>query len=133
VDRILLTQAPLDPAAIERLVSCKERGAVVTFSGVVRDRENGSAISAIVYEAYDSMAKKELERIAASVEKETGAVVAVHHRVGEVPVGEASVIVCAASGHRPEAFSACRLAIDRLKADVPIWKASFTAPVRSPR
>ena len=54
MDRILLTQAPLDPAAIERLVSSKERGAVVTFSGVVRDRENGSAISAIVYEAYDS-------------------------------------------------------------------------------
>ena len=52
--------------------------------------------------------------------------------MGDVPAGEASVVVCAASEHRPEAFSACRKAIDRLKADVPIWKASFTAAVRSP-
>lgn len=133
MDKILLTSEPLDASRVERLVRSTERGAVVTFSGVVRDTENGAAIAGIVYEAYESMAKKELDRIASSVESETGAVVAVHHRIGEVPAGEASVVVSAASAHRPAAFSACRAAIDRLKADVPIWKASFTARVRSPR
>jgi molybdopterin synthase catalytic subunit len=132
VDRIRITAEPLDATAVEALVTSKERGAVVTFSGVVRDRENGSAIAAIVYEAYEAMALKELDKIADSEEERTGARIAVHHRVGEVPVGEASVIVSAGAGHRPQAFDACRAVIDRLKIDVPIWKASFSAPVRSP-
>jgi len=132
VDKVVITNASLDAAALERLVCSRERGAIVTFSGIVRDSENGAAIEAIIYEAYKSMAFKELVKIVDAVEKETGAVVVIHHRIGEVPAGEASVVVCAASGHRPEAFDACRQAIDRLKIDVPIWKASFTAPVRSP-
>ena len=132
MDRILVTRAALDPAAVERLVSSPDRGAVVTFSGVVRDSENGAAIAAIVYEAYESMALKELVKIVSGVEERTGAVVAVHHRVGEVPAGEASVVVSAASAHRPQAFDACRAAIDLLKVEVPIWKASFTARVKSP-
>ncbi len=132
MDKLLITDAPLDAAAIEGLVSSRERGAVVTFSGVVRDREQGAAIQAIIYEAYESMAYKELAKIIEGVESETGAVLAIHHRIGEVPAGEASVVVCAASAHRPEAFDACRAAIDLLKVDVPIWKASFTAVVKSP-
>ncbi|PCI37360.1 MAG: hypothetical protein COB53_06680 [Elusimicrobia bacterium] len=132
MDKTRITSDALNSAELERIVSSRERGAVVTFSGVVRDREQGAAITAIVYEVYEAMAYKEMAKIIEAVESETGAELCIHHRVGEVPVGEASVVICAASEHRPEAFNACRMAIDKLKVDVPIWKASFIAAVRSP-
>ena len=122
---VLLTHEALSLDAAYESVRSPRRGGVVLFSGVVRDTEAGRGIAAIGYEAYEAMALKELTRIAAAAEAAHGAAVAVHHRLGSVPVGEASVLVAAAGEHRAEAFAACREVIDALKESAPIWKADF--------
>ncbi len=129
---ILIIDQPLSLDAVYKAVVGPELGGVVLFAGNVRNVENGSKIESIRYEAYDSMARKEFEKIVRAAEKTHGARIAVHHRTGRVPVGESSVLIAAAAGHRPEAFIACREVIDRLKKTVPIWKASFEAVVSSP-
>ena len=123
---VLLTRDPLSLDAVYAAVRSPKRGGVVLFSGVVRDLEDGAPVSAIGYEAYEPLAAKELARIAAAAEAAHGAAVTVHHRLGPVPAGEASVLVAAAAEHRAEAFAACREVIDRLKETVPIWKADFS-------
>ncbi len=129
---IRITDQPLSLDAVYKAVVGPEFGGIVLFAGSVRSVENGSKIESIRYEAYDSMARKEFEKIVRAAEKTHGARIAVHHRTGRVPVGESSVLIAAAAGHRPEAFTACREVIDRLKKTVPIWKASFEAAVSSP-
>ncbi len=75
------------------------------------------------YSAYASMARREMERIAAELESEIpGVRVAVMHRIGSLEVGDAAVVCAASAPHRGEAFEACRALIDRIKARVPIWK-----------
>lgn len=123
---VLLTRETLSLDAVYAAVRSTERGGVVLFSGVVRDTEDGARIGAIGYEAYEALALKELGRIVAAAEAAHGAAVAVHHRLGPVPAGEASVLVAAGAAHRAEAFAACREVIDRLKETVPIWKADFS-------
>lgn len=100
-------------------------GAVVLFSGTVRDHAEGrSGVQHLTYEAYDEQAVVKLGDIADEVRRrwpDTGAVVLLH-RTGRLELGESSVIVVVSSPHRPEAFEAGRYAIDALKASVPIWK-----------
>ncbi len=100
-------------------------GAVVTFEGITRsepDEQHGS-IARLDYEAYEQMARRNLERMAGDAsEKWHLRRVAMIHRLGPVPVGEASVVISVASGHREASFEACRWLIDTLKQDVPIWK-----------
>lgn len=98
-------------------------GAVATFSGVVRDHAEGRAVTLLEYEAYPSMAEREMERISSSIEAEIPETrVAVLHRVGALSVGELAVVCAASAPHRGEAFDACHRCIDRIKASVPIWK-----------
>jgi molybdopterin synthase catalytic subunit len=102
-----------------------ETGALVTFSGIVRETEAGRAITHLDYEHYAGMAERELERLVAAARKRwplRGC--AVFHRTGPVAVGEASVIVAVSAGHRAEAFEAARFLIDELKKSVPIWKSA---------
>lgn len=122
---VCLTREPLSLDAVYAAVRSPERGGVVLFSGVVRNAEAGAAVAGITYEAYEAMAEKELSRIAAEAAHAHGAAIEVHHRLGVVPAGEASVLVAAAAEHRTEAFAACREVIDRLKETVPIWKVDF--------
>jgi molybdopterin synthase catalytic subunit/molybdopterin converting factor small subunit len=109
-----------EPLSLDRLyglVGRDEAGAIVTFSGVTREVEK------LEYEAYSEMAAEKIGAILSEVLKASGALaIAAEHRVGTVPLGEPSVIVAASSGHRPEAFEAARAAIDRIKAEAPIWK-----------
>lgn len=102
-----------------------ECGAVVLFSGTVRDHAEGrSGVQSLTYEAYEELAGPKLAEIAAEIRvrwPETGAIVLLH-RTGLLVLGESSVIVVVSSPHRPEAFEAGRFAIDALKATVPIWK-----------
>jgi molybdopterin synthase catalytic subunit len=101
-------------------------GAICLFLGVVRGENDGRRTVAIEYEAYGAMAESEIARIAREVaEKSPPARVRIRHRVGRVPLGEASVAVVATAPHRADAFAACRAAIDRIKKDVPIWKKEF--------
>jgi molybdopterin synthase catalytic subunit len=118
-----VTDAVLDAAAVSALVSRDGDGAVTTFIGLVRDHNAGRRVLWLDYEAYAPLAVKAFERIAAEAAAQwPGARIAIHHRTGRVAIGEASVIIAAASPHRAEAFAASRYAIERIKQIAPIWK-----------
>lgn len=98
-------------------------GGIDVFVGIVRDASGGRAVTLLEYEAYPSMAEKEIERVAREIEELVpGVRLSAHHRVGPLRVGDAAVICAASAPHRGEAFRACRLLIDRIKERVPIWK-----------
>lgn len=123
VKRCTISERALDEAEVARRVEGPDAGGVVTFVGRVRDRARGHVIEHLVYEAYPAMAEREMEKIAdEAAERWPGTRVAIAHRVGRLEIGDAAVVVVAASAHRDEAFLACRFAIDTLKVRVPIWK-----------
>jgi sulfur-carrier protein adenylyltransferase/sulfurtransferase len=119
-----ITRNAIDPRAVEASVLGETQGGVVTFLGIVRERDsNGREVSGLSYEAYDEMAVAEFERLAKEVRERYGAVeLAIVHRVGELRVRDIAVAVVAASAHRAAAFDACEYAIDELKQRAPIWK-----------
>ncbi|HWZ85988.1 MAG TPA: molybdenum cofactor biosynthesis protein MoaE [Thermoanaerobaculia bacterium] len=120
-----LTTSPIDLAAL-LLEARPGDGALCLFVGVVRDENDGLRTTAIQYEAYGPMAEAEMARLADALSRDFPAVtIRMQHRVGLLSVGEASVAIAAVSPHRAEAFAACRAAIDRVKATVPIWKKEF--------
>jgi molybdopterin synthase catalytic subunit len=120
---VLLTRKPLDGGALRIAANRPGSGAVVVFEGVVRSPSMGKVVLWLEYEAYEAMAIAQMETIVAEA-RGTWPVSAVflHHRLGRIEVGETSVIAMASAPHRDEAFAACRHLIERLKADVPIWK-----------
>jgi molybdopterin synthase catalytic subunit len=116
-------ETPLELGELVRAVAHPGTGAVVTFVGIVRDENEGRPVRLLEYHAYRSMAERELEHIAREIEGELpGVRVACAHRIGTLELGEAAVACAASAAHRDEAFRACRLLIDRVKARVPIWK-----------
>ncbi len=118
-----VTADPLDPAAVARAVAAPDCGAVATFIGTVRDRNLDRRVLWLTYEAYEPLARKALARIGAEAAEQWPSVrLAIHHRVGRLGIGDASVAIAAASPHRADAFAACRYAIERVKQIVPIWK-----------
>lgn len=132
---LALERAPLDAAALTPLVEDAETGAVVSFVGRVREREAEELIEALDYEVYEDMARRQMERLADEIEGAYPDVraLALCHRMGIVPVGEAAVVVAVGAGHRQEAFAACRHGIDRLKEIVPIWKSIANGARRATR
>jgi MoaE-MoaD fusion protein len=118
-----LTDGPIDTAAMVAAVSGPGRGAVLVFLGTVRDSHAGRGVEKLTYSAYRTMALEGLARIAADLEASSpGLRAAIVHRLGEVPVGEASVVIAVASPHRAAAYEASRTALERLKTEIPIWK-----------
>lgn len=118
-----LSHGPLDADAVRLEVEAPERGAVLVFLGAVRNHHAGRAVTALSYSAYEGMADERLARICRELEDGApGLRVAIRHRLGEVPAGEASVVIAVASPHRQAAYEASRLALERLKKEVPIWK-----------
>lgn len=117
------------PLSIDEAVGHVRRpgaGGLAVFVGVVRDENEDRTVTRLDYSAYATMAKKEMERIAAEIEAEVaGARVCVIHRLGSLSVGDAAVVCAASAPHRGEAFHACRQLIDRIKARVPIWKREW--------
>jgi molybdopterin synthase catalytic subunit len=117
VARARVSAEPLDLGAIAGSVGDPGAGAIVTFQGVTRE------VELLEYEAYTEMAESRLETILSDCAERHGLrAIAAEHRVGEVPLGEPSVIVAASAAHRGEAFAGAREAIDRIKAEAPIWK-----------
>ncbi len=126
MDPFRLTDRPLDAEAIASGLATREDGALVVFSGVVRETNQGKAVLYLEYEAYEAMAIPALERVAADVRERFGVErLRVRHRVGRVEIGETSVVVAAASRHRGRAFEAARHAMNEIKRIVPIWKHEF--------
>ncbi len=112
------------PIAIPALtLPSREIGACVEFQGIVRETEQDRQLAGLQYEAYEPMARRHLSRIFDELAAlHPCAVVVFIHRLGWVPVGEASLFVRVVSAHRGEALRFVAEAIDRMKADVPIWK-----------
>jgi molybdopterin synthase catalytic subunit len=118
-----LTERPIDSASLLLAVGHPGAGALLTFTGVVRDNHRGKRVTAIEYEAYPEMALKEMDAIEGAVERKWPEVtVRIVHRTGRLAVGDASVVIAVSSPHRAEGFAALREAIESLKARVPIWK-----------
>jgi molybdopterin synthase catalytic subunit len=101
-------------------------GAVVTFLGLVRNHNAGRSVRYLEYEAYEPLAVKAFERIAAEIRDHwPSATLALHHRIGRLEIGDASIAIAARSPHRGDAYAACRYAIERVKQIAPIWKREF--------
>jgi molybdopterin synthase catalytic subunit len=120
---VALREDALDSAAVASRLRSDLDGAVVTFDGIVRSKSRGKEVRALVYEAYGSMAQRQMEQLAEEAMRRWPlSDVAIVHRVGTLRVGETSVVIAVAAGHRGEAFDACEWLIDELKRTVPIWK-----------
>jgi molybdopterin synthase catalytic subunit len=119
----VITAAPIDILEMMQHVRRDADGAVLLFSGVVRDHDAGRPVTGLRYEAYVEMATQKLTGICkdVSAQFEIGDI-AVVHRIGELAVGEISVAIAVAAPHRDAAFKASREVIERLKQEVPIWK-----------
>lgn len=97
-------------------------GCVATFLGVVRDHDHGRSVTRLDYSAHPSAADR-LAALAAEIATSSGLVaIAVQHATGELAIGDVAVVAAVAAEHRAEAFAACHTLVDRLKAEVPIWK-----------
>jgi molybdopterin synthase catalytic subunit len=118
-----LTREPIDTEGLVSAAKRDEDGAVVVFDGIVRNHTRGRQTIYLDYEAYEEMAEKQMAELAAAARKMFGVRhVTMVHRLGRLEVGETSVLIVVASGHRAQAFEACRWLIDTLKQTVPIWK-----------
>ena len=130
---IVVTDAPIDVAAVLDAVEGPGEGAAVLFVGRVRDHSPGpdgarTEVESLDYEAYGGMAESEMTALAEEARRDHGAArVAMAHRVGHLGIGEVAVAIAVAAPHRPAAFAACRWLIDTLKERVPIWKRERTA------
>ncbi len=121
----LLTDAVIHLAMLSQTVEAPGYGAVVTFSGNVRDNARGRDVLYLEYEAYAPLAEKQLGRLIAEAETRWQVKCALQHRLGRLEIGESSVGIAVAAAHRAEAFDACRWLLDTLKETVPIWKREF--------
>ncbi|MFN2520436.1 MAG: molybdopterin converting factor subunit 1 [Candidatus Limnocylindria bacterium] len=119
-----------DALSVDSVIACVRDasfGGIVVFLGTVRDHNDGRAVSHLEYEAYAEMAEAKMREIAAALEHDHAPLrVAMHHRTGDLAIGDTAVIVAAAAPHRDAAFAAARAAIDELKRVVPIWKKEYT-------
>ena len=118
-----ITTEPIDVGGVARRVVLPECGATVTLDGYAREWTKGKHTLYLVYEAYDSMALTEMQRLGAEAHKQFEiAHLGIVHRTGRLEIGETSVVIAASAPHRQAAFQACEWAIKELKRTVPIWK-----------
>lgn len=103
-----------------------ECGAINVFIGTVRNKNEGKGVTSILYDAYQTMAEKNLKEIADEIKRKWNtARVSIVHRTGKLKVGEISVVIAVGTLHREQAFQACRYAIERIKEYLPVWKQEF--------
>lgn len=118
-----LTRDPIDVAALFAEVASDGFGATAAFVGTVRRSAADGDVAGIEYSGYEAMAEAEFDRIVAeALAQWPEAHIALRHRLGYVPTGEASVVIVAAAPHRTAAFGACRFVIEETKSHVPVWK-----------
>jgi molybdopterin synthase catalytic subunit len=120
---IQLTHESIDTGELIRRAGHPEAGAVVLFLGTTREITDGRQTVALDYEAYEEMARRRLAELEAEARERWPVIECfVVHRLGHVPIGEASVAIAVSTSHRRDAFAAGQWLIDSLKRDVPIWK-----------
>jgi molybdopterin synthase catalytic subunit len=123
-----LVEGPLDVAAVLREVEDPAAGALASFVGTVRRRSRDRDVVHLEYEAYEEMAEPMLSRLGGELTERHGlCAVAIHHRLGRVEIGEASVVIAVSAPHRSAALDACREAIETLKSTIPLWKKEVYA------
>ncbi len=123
-----LVEGPLDVAAVLREVETPEAGALASFVGTVRRRSRDRDVVHLEYEAFEEMAEPLLSRLGDELTERYGlCAVAIHHRLGRVEIGEASVVIAVSAPHRSAALDACRDAIETLKTTIPLWKKEVYA------
>ena len=122
-----LTDQPIDVAAALRAAEDDGAGAVNAFIGTVRNQSTGRRVVRLDYEAYDSMARHQLRKVAEQAQEKWPMLrqVVVIHRKGTLQIGDVAVVVAVSTPHRAESFAACQYIIDTLKQVVPIWKKEF--------
>jgi molybdopterin synthase catalytic subunit len=118
-----ITRDVISADSVLALVGGSSDGAIDVFVGVVRDHNEGSAVSGMHYDAYVEMAEATLRAIVSEAAGMDGVgKVAAVHRIGELQVGDVSVAIAASAPHRAEAFAACRYVIEEIKKRLPVWK-----------
>jgi molybdopterin synthase catalytic subunit len=137
VERFAITAARLDPAPLTAAVvgahgaaaartGAAGAGALASFVGLVRDQNGGRRVTRLDYEAYEPLAVRAFRQIETeAAARWPSTVLGLHHRVGTVDIGEASIAIVAVSAHRGDAFAVCRYAIERVKQIAPIWKHEY--------
>lgn len=121
-----IVHRPIDASAVRSALTHPENGSVILFDGVVRNNTRGRRTLYLDYEAYETMALNEMEKLAhAALERFKVRDVALVHRLGRLQIGETSVLIGVASPHRTAAYEASRWLIDTLKKTVPIWKKEY--------
>lgn len=125
--RVRVSDGTLSVDDAMEAVRSPKRGGLVLFIGTVREQNRGRAVEHLEYEAYPEMAEAKLGELADRLEGVHGARLALHHRTGDLAIGEIAVIVAASAEHRDAAFDAARAAIEELKRTVPIWKKEHFA------
>ncbi len=121
-----LTQSAISLDALLADVQSPERGGTCVFLGTVRNGPEEVGVTEIEYSAYEPMAEAEIERILGDTRERWPEVrVALRHRLGRVPAGEASIAIAVAAPHRAEAFAACRHVIEEVKRRLPVWKKEY--------
>ncbi len=122
IRRVEVTERPLDLDALHRLVADDRAGAVVCFSGNVRDRDHGREVASLTYEGHPT-AGRVLADVAAEIDARFDLVgLAVAHRVGSLAVGDAALVAVVSAAHREAAFAACAALVDLTKERLPVWK-----------
>jgi len=121
-----VSERPLDPSTLDEFVWQREDGAVVSFQGIVRDHDGGRSVVSLDYRAHPEAAEF-LRRCCEDLAARTGLRVAAVHRVGSLTIGDLALIAAVAAPHRAEAFAACAELVERIKAEVPIWKRQHFA------
>ena len=120
-----VTQVPIDSQALKTLVSGPTIGAVVLFSGDVRNHDHGRSVVSLTYEGHPSAQEvlSEIVRDFAAVSDVTA--IAAVHRIGEIPIGVAALVVAVGSAHRGDAVTAAGALVDLIKEKLPVWKHQF--------
>ena len=122
-----LVDTPLEPTDLLREVAAPGHGATVLFVGTVRNQHDGKPVRGIEYTTYRTMAEERLRAIERELAAAHGARIRIAHRVGELEVGEASLVIAISAPHRAAAYDANREALERIKREVPIWKRELYA------
>lgn len=126
--RAAITEQPIVLSEHEELVGHRAAGAIVGFVGMIRDHDHGQQVRRLEYSAHPSAQQVMAEVLAEVAEQAVGVrALAASHRIGVLHIGDAALVAAVAADHRREAFEACALLVDTIKARLPVWKHQFFA------